>query len=482
MICKSFAYRGLMDFFEEISSIPRPTFQEGKIADYLCEFATQRGLEFYRDELNNVLIKKEGTKKRKNEAPILLQGHTDMVCEKNEGVEHNFLCEGLELYEDNGWLRAKGTTLGADDGVAVAIMLYVLDGAEGKLSTHPPIECLFTASEEVGLSGASGFDYSKISARRMINLDSPDENQIIAGCAGGQRITLTLASNTKEAEGKCFELRIKGLAGGHSGEDIHRGRANANKLLGRILLFLCEKTELYLHSVNGGTKDNAIPREARATLCVRDEEKLIDCVNDIYGQIKGELCEDDFGFELSLKPQKVPAVTFDREGTRKTVFMLATVEDGVFQMNNRISGLVEFSRNLGVVKTNEKERSVSFTFAARSPKASLLEESNRRLRAYADMLGMTLEYGNSYPGWEYVEHSLIRESYRDVFVRIYGENPEIAIIHAGLECGIIKERIPDMDMISCGPLVINLHSPDEALNIASFERFFDIILSVLKDK
>ena len=264
MLCKDFAYRGLVNYFEEISAIPRPSFHEERIADYLCALAEERGLEYYRDEIHNVFIKLPASEGREGEDAVLLQGHTDMVCEKNSDVEHDFLNEGIKLLEKDGWLRADGTTLGADNGVAVAAMLYILDGAEGNLPSHPPIECLFTVSEEVGLEGANGFDYSRVSATRMINMDSADESEIIAGCAGGVRsimsIRPTLDPAPENARALC--VFVSGLAGGHSGEDINRGRANANKLLGRILLSASKQADFRLVRIEGGSKDNAIPREA----------------------------------------------------------------------------------------------------------------------------------------------------------------------------------------------------------------------------
>ena len=289
MLAENFAYRGLIKYFEEISAIPRRTFHEEKIADYICDFARGRGLEFTRDKINNVFVRLPATAGRENEEAILLQGHTDMVCEKNADTVHDFDTDGLELYESDGWLRAKGTTLGADNGVAVATMLYILDGAEDNIPSHPPIECLFTVSEEIGLCGAREFDYSLVSATRMINMDSADERLIIAGCAGGQRTTLTLEPATERSIGAIVRLKMGGLAGGHSGEDIHRGRANANKLMAKLLYSLLEESGLRLVSFNGGTKENAIPRECEAVVLLDDAEVFIDKVLALSDSIKGSL-------------------------------------------------------------------------------------------------------------------------------------------------------------------------------------------------
>ena len=470
-----------MDFFEEISAIPRATYHEEAIAEYLCDFARKRELEYYTDELHNVLIKKSGSKGRENEPALLFQGHTDMVCEKNEGVEHDFLTDGIELIEtDDGWLKANNTTLGADNGVAVAVMLYVLDGADGRLESNPPIECLFTVSEEVGMEGAYGFDYSKISARRMINMDSADESLIIAGCSGGERTTLSFTPSKQKPCGTPLKISIKGLAGGHSGEDIHRDRANANKLMGRVLLSLAQKFDFSLSSMNGGSKDNAIPREAIAVITTERCEEAVKEIELLAEKIPPELSPDDSGFILSAEECAMPELVFDKESTEKITFLLATIPNGIFAMNHNIAGLVEFSRNVGVVHTDNESGRIEFLFSSRSPKPSQLVASVEQINAYAKMLGMDVKNGMAYPGWVYAEKSQIRDAYSEVYDEICGKKPEITAIHAGLECGVIKQNIPDMDIISCGPIVIDLHSPDEALNIASFERFFSIIKKLLE--
>ncbi len=469
-----------MRYFEEISQIPRPTFHEDKIADYLCTFAKERGLEYYRDAVHNVLIKLEGTEGRKNEPAILLQGHTDMVCEKNDGVKHDFLLDGIKLIEKDGWIKADGTTLGADNGVAVATMLYILDGADGHIVEHPPIECLFTVSEEVGMIGVYEFDYSKISARKMINMDSADESLIIAGCAGGQRSTLILGTELEDSVGNALKISVKGLAGGHSGEDVHKGRANSNKLMGRILLSISKKVKFKLVSINGGNKDNAIPRETSAVIVTQNEKDFIAELKKLESAIKEELCHDDVNFAMTVEPCTAPEKVLTDDIAGKAIFLLAAVQNGIFEMNRDIKDIVEFSRNIGVVKTSDDGREIRFTFSARSPKPTQLNASNEQLSAFADMLGMKVEYGISYPGWTYVQNSEIREAYVENYRGLYGKDPEITVIHAGLECGLIKEKLPDMDIISCGPIVVDLHSPDEALHIASFERFFTVIKNVLQ--
>ncbi len=478
MLGEKFAYPSLMHYFEAISAIPRPSYHEEKIADYLVAFAEERGLAYHRDSTNNVLINLPASKGYESKSPILFQGHTDMVCEKNEGVPHDFLRDSLKLYEKDGWIRAAGTTLGADNGVAIAAMLALLDGASEE---HPALQCLFTSSEEVGLDGAKAFDYSRIYARKMLNMDSADEHTITVGCAGGLRSTLTLPARKEACVAPLLKLRVTGLAGGHSGEDIHRGRANANKVMGRVLWTLSEEFgDLRLVSIHGGTKDNAIPRESEAVVCVENREGAMELVERISKEIKAELFADDRGFTLTAEPiADAVGESFDRESTETIAFLLVTVANGVFETNPALSGLVEFSRNLGIVDT--VENGVEVIFSSRSGRDSQIDASAASLDAYAKRLGGTVRHYNRYPGWAYAEDSEIRREYTAAYRKLYGKDPKVEVIHAGLECGIIKEAIPDMDMLSCGPVVLDLHSPDEALNKDSFERFFGLILEILKN-
>lgn len=477
MLIENFAYPKLLKYFEEISEIPRPSYHEEKIADHLVDFAISHNLKYYRDKLNNVLIDLPATEGKENSESILLQGHTDMVCEKNENVDHDFMSEPLKLYVKDGWIRAEGTTLGADNGVAVAAMLAVLDGA---CDSHGPIQCLFTASEEVGLDGAKGFDYTQIYARKMINMDSADEALIITGCAGGLRSTVTLPIERQASDGEVIKIQICGLAGGHSGEDIKLGRANANKLLGRALdRIFTRYPDTRLISVGGGTKENAIPREASAYILCEDAEKISALCESIEKEIRGELCADDERFSLTVISAESNLDPMTREWSDKIIFFLATIANGVFEMNQSLCEIVEYSRNLGIIKT-EKDR-FEAVVNSRSSMESRIDLSASELDSYARILGGVSSHYNRYPGWEYAEHSDIRDKYIKAFNSLYGNDPEVIVIHAGLECGIIKKAVPDMDMISCGPAVKNLHSPDEALNVASFERFFGVLLKVLSE-
>ncbi len=476
MILKdNFAYPKLMDYFEKISSIPRASYKEEKIADYLCNFAAERGLEYYRDAASNVLINLPASAGREHCAPLLLQGHTDMVCEKNAGVEHDFDRDALELHEENGFIRARGTTLGADDGIAVAVMLYVLDGGVGE---HGAVQCLFTASEEVGLDGAKSFDYSKIFARRMINMDSPEERVVIAGCAGGQRTSMTFDSTPRRCTGEVLRLTLGGLYGGHSGEDINRGRANANKLMGRLLYeLLADGT--YLVSVSGGSKDNAIPRECTAVLLTADAEALKEKCERLERSLKTGLSKSDEAFFLRLDFEGKKTLDCPEQSTAEAVmFIMHAVDNGIFDMNHNVEGLVEWSRNLGVVFCDAY--GAELVFSTRSSYPERLDLSEAELDHYARVFHANIRHYNRYPGWSFAPESGIRDEYIRAFKELIGYAPEVTVIHAGLECGFISEAVPDMDIISCGPNVYDLHSPDERMEKASFERFFTVVKSVIE--
>ncbi|MBQ9796214.1 MAG: aminoacyl-histidine dipeptidase [Clostridia bacterium] len=457
-------------FFEELCAIPHPSYHEERVADYLEAFAAARGLECYRDKLHNVLIKKPATPDMKHSEALLFQGHTDMVCVKTTDSVHDFMSDALQLYLDGDFLRAKGTTLGADDGIAVAVMLAVLDGA---LTSHPALECLFTAAEEVGLDGAEGFDYSKISARKMINMDSEDLGIVTAGCAGGLRSTLTLKYAAVPFVGTCIKINLQGLFGGHSGVDICTGRANANKLMGRLLAKLAAATKVNLVSICGGSKDNAIPRDCEATVAVSDAAVAIACIKDEAARISAELVADDRDFAVTACETEAPDQMLSDVDSAHAVALLATVDNGVKEMNRNVKGLAEWSRNLGVVKTEDGK--MEFVFAARSAMESRLDASIDELNALAALTGCTAAHYNRYPGWDYAPVSPLRDLYLRAYREVTGQDATVNVIHAGLECGIIFSKVPDMDVISIGPDMRDVHSPDERLNLSTVETLWKTI-------
>ena len=467
--------KSVFRFFEEISAIPRGSYNEAEIAAYLETFAAARGLECYRDQVNNVLIKAPASKGMEHCPPLMLQGHTDMVCEKNSDVEHDFTKDPLKLYLDGKYLRAKGTTLGGDNGIAVAIMLALLDG---EIVEHPAYECLFTTAEEVGLDGAHAFDYSRISARRMINLDSEENGVVTVGCAGGLRSDLTVKYKSVPFKGECVRVEIKGLMGGHSGVNIHCGRANANKLMGRILAAVQEKCQVCLVSLTGGSKDNAIPRESQACIAVPNGDLAIDVITEQAEMIAEELSEDDRGFTVTCRTEADDAVMMTPEQSRGVIALLNCVANGVLEMSRKVKGLVEFSRNLGVIEHRDGE--LSMIFSSRSSIEGQLDASIRELDLLAMMTGFESRHYSRYPGWSYAPKSPLREQYLKAYQEISGKDARVDIIHAGLECGVISSHLPDMDMISIGPDMKDIHSPDEALDLDSVEEFWKILEALIK--
>ena len=462
-------------YFEEISAIPRGSFNEKGIADYLVDFARARGLECHRDSMHNVLIKAPATAGWEQAAPLMLQGHTDMVCEKNGDVEHDFLKDPLELWLDGKYLRAKGTTLGADNGIAVAMMMAMLDGC---MKEHPALECLFTTAEEVGLNGAHAFDYSLISARRMINLDSEEQGIVTVGCAGGLRSDLTLEFRAVPVQSGCVRIAVKGLMGGHSGVNINSGRANANKLMGRILAALVEAQECGLVRLEGGSKDNAIPRECEAVLAVSDVDAAIDLLTDAAEALAKEMGEDDRSFTVVCESCEPESVMMDVETTRRAITLLACVTNGVMTMSPQVKGLVEFSRNLGVIRFEDQK--LTFVFSTRSSLEAQLDASIRELELWARLTGCTTKHHSRYPGWAYAPQSPLRDAYLQAYRALSGRDAKVDIIHAGLECGVISSHLPDMDMISIGPDMKDIHSPDEALDLDSVEEFWKLVEDLIR--
>ncbi len=460
----------VLRYFEQISAIPRGSYNEAGIADFLVAFAQARGLEWHRDQTNNVLIKAPASAGMETHVPLLLQGHTDMVCEKNRDVEHDFLRDPLSLYVEGSFLRARGTTLGADDGIAVAMMLALLDG---EIPRHPAYECLFTTAEEVGLDGAHAFDYSRIAARRLINMDSEELGVVTAGCAGGLRSDLTLEYRPEPFAGECLHVQIKGLMGGHSGENINSGRANANKLMGRLLAALERDMELHLARMEGGSKDNAIPRECEAWLAVPDAGAAAELLTGEAARIAQELGADDRRFELICEDCEPQACMMSAGDTRRAVALLVCAANGVLEMSRDVAGLVEYSRSLGVVRSEEGK--LTLVFSSRSSIEARLDASVRELDLLAGLCGCVTRHHSRYPGWSYAACSELREAYLAAYRRVTGDDARVNVIHAGLECGVIGSHLPGLDMISVGPTMHNIHSPDEALDLDSVAVFWRVL-------
>ena len=468
-------------YFEDLAAIPHGSGNESDVADWLVAFAHERGLEVVRDAWNNVLIRLPASAGREGEEPLLLQGHTDMVCEKNNDTVHDFTSDPLKLAVTDGWLHAVGTTLGGDDGIAVAAMMTVLDGG---VTSNPPIECLFTTEEETGLTGAGNFDYSLLRARRMINLDNEELDVLIAGCAGGIRSELSIPINTVPYALPRIEIVLKGLCGGHSGACIHMGRANANKLMARILNALYAAHPFRLVSMEGGSKDNAIPRECRAVIATETQEETLAFLAAYEKTVAAELGEEDRHFHLTTATSGAIATdrAMDTLATRRVLTVLTSAQDGVISMSHDVPGLVEYSRNMGVVRTDSERARFVCVFSTRSAIEAQIDASVAQLDMLASLVGAKTHHHSRYPGWSFAKESALRDTYCAQYRAVMGKDVQVTIIHAGLECGIIKNHLPDMDAISVGPDMQGIHSPDERMDLSSCERFWEILRRIIENE
>lgn len=465
----------LFRHFEEISAIGRSSGHEKEVSDFLVAFAQEHNLEVYQDAIYNVIIKKPGSQGFTHLPSVMLQGHLDMVCEKNAATLHDFEREGIHLIQEGDLLRADGTTLGGDNGVAVAMMMAIL---EDDTLVHPPLECVFTVQEETGLAGAIQLDGEKLQARTMINLDSEEEGIATVSCAGGMRVDFSRACFFEPCTGFGLWVHLRGLLGGHSGSDIHLEHGNANKLLGRILYSLYENVHFKLCEINGGNKDNAIPREADALISLPNEaavDAAIALIQKEAEAIAAELAEP--GFCIDVEP--APTSRAMSEATTQALLrLLMLAPNGVQNRNVEGGGFVVRSLNLGVVHTEDGR--VLLTFAPRSSVASLQELTKKELRLLGSLLDFQVEITSEYPGWAYAAQSPIREVFCDCYRELTGKELKCEAIHAGLECGLFCEKLPGLDAIAVGPDIRHCHTPDEVLDLSSFARTYELICAVLK--
>ncbi|MBN1468540.1 MAG: aminoacyl-histidine dipeptidase [Fusobacteriaceae bacterium] len=467
--------KSVMKYFEEISQIPRGSKNEKEISDFLVKFAKDRDLEVIQDNFLNVIIKKPATKGFENVPSIIIQGHMDMVCEKNQGTTHDFLKDSLKLRVEDGWIKATGTTLGADNGIAVAFGLALLDSKD---IPHPSLEVLITSDEEMGMSGAQNLDISMLNSKILINIDTEEEGELYVSCAGGARGVFEIPLTRVIKESGALHLKVRGLYGGHSGADIHLQRGNANKIIGRVLNALNKELELDLSHLNGGAKDNAIPREADAIFTVNNKEKALEIIKNCEKTFKNELRVSDKEVVLEIEDTKVEEV-FDRKNTEKIISLLNLHPNGVSAISLDIENLIETSLNLGVITI--KDSTIYFHSAIRSSILSKKIELIENLHLLGTSLNITFKDSAHYPAWSYRENSKIRDIFIDTFESINGKKPEIKAIHAGLECGLFDEKFEDIDMISFGPDIRNAHTPEEMVNIASVERVWNYFLKAIEN-
>ncbi len=477
-VIKDHEPRRVLEIFEELCAIPHGSGNEKGIADYIDAFASDLGLEVAHDETGNVFVRKYATAGYEDRDAILLQGHMDMVCEKNSDSEHDFMRDGLKLSVKDGFLWADGTTLGADNGIAVAMMLALLE-----TDAHPTLECLFTVEEETGLAGAKGFDCSVITAKKMINLDSEEDHQVTAGCAGGCRteVDFNYSPRLAPSDYKTVRIAVTGLSGGHSGAEIHCGKTNAVIAMGRLLGAAYERSKFNLIGINCDGKDNAIARECFASVATEKAGELRSIVMSEFEEMKKELAECDRGMsvDISITTPDSPIECIDEKTTGEMIAFLETVRTGVLKMSNQIEGLVEFSRNLGVAETDGEK--VKFTLSSRSSLEAQLDLSCRELDILSGLVGAVCRHYARYPGWEYAAVSPLRDKYIAAFKKLYGKELSIGVIHAGLECGILASKTEGMDIISVGPDMYDIHSPREHLSLASTNRIWNVLLDVVRN-
>lgn len=465
-------------YFDEVCQVPRPSKHEEKIRAYLLAFAEKHSLEVKTDEAGNVLIKKPATPGMESLKTVILQSHIDMVCEKNGDVEHDFLNDPIQTYVDGEWLKAKGTTLGADNGIGIATQLAVLAADDIQ---HGPIECLFTVDEETGLTGAFALKEGFMEGDILINLDSEDEGELFIGCAGGANTTAEFAYQIIDAPQDYFFFRvaIKGLSGGHSGDDINKNRANANKLLVRFLTQLQAKYDFYLCHIDGGNLHNAIPREAEALCAVpmKYKEPVRIDMNIYTAEIENEYSVTEPNLRTELSSESPVAKTIDRQVVKNLLKSVYAVHNGVYAMSQDMEGLVETSSNLASIKM--EEGCIRIVTSQRSSILSSRQDMSEMIRSAFELGGAKVTTGDGYPGWKPNPSSDILRVAVESYKRLFGVEPKVKAIHAGLECGLFLEKYPSLDMFSTGPTLRGVHSPDERMHIPSVDKFWQHLLDVL---
>ena len=463
-------------YFEEICAIPHGSGNTKLISDYLVAFAKEHELRYIQDENNNVILFGDGTCGMENHAPVILQGHMDMVCEKDADCPIDMATEGLDLTHDGNCVYAKGTTLGGADGIAVAMALALL---ADKTIAHPPIEAIITVDEEIGLLGAASIDLTEVKGRTLINIDSEEEGIFTVSCAGGATATISLPVDRRAVYGPCIRLAVDGLQGGHSGVEIHKNRANANKIMGEFMSRIQKLMPLCLTSFSGGSKDNAIPRSCQANLVAMGIH--LDRINAIAEELQAEVRAQYDEPEATVQAFDVDALggnSLSTESTAKVIGLLCSVPNGVQAMSADIEGLVQTSLNMGIAKLGDR---FITTFSVRSSVNQEKQDLLGRLEELAAFYDGSFTKRGEYPAWEYKKDSNLRDTMVRVYTEMFDKAPEVVAIHAGLECGLLSEKLPGLDSVSIGPQMHDIHTSRERLEIGSTERTWKFLLEVLKN-
>lgn len=467
-------------YFEELCQIPHPSYHEKKISDYCVEFAQKHGLEVHQDSIGNIIMIKEATPGYENVEPLILQGHLDMVCEKEPGCTIDFEKDGLSLMIDGDVITAQGTTLGGDDGIAIAYILAIF--ASNTLE-HPRLEAVFTVSEEVGMEGAHAIDLTPLKGHKLLNLDSEEEGYLLTSCAGGCSAIVTVPGEWEIRHGVSCELTVTGLRGGHSGAEIDKGRANSNLLLGRVLMALEGKVRYSIAAMAGGLKDNAIARETKAKLIVdgKDEEKLAELVAKVAAAVSKEYAVTDPDIKITAELLgEGEAKVLTEECRSRMLTLICLLPNGIQTMSADIPGLVETSLNLGILTLTEE--ALSLRYALRSSVQTARDFLAQKLELLTRQLGGSVAIEGAYPAWEFKKDSALRRDMVRVYKEMYGKEPVIQAIHAGLECGLLAGKISDLDAVSIGPDMKDIHTTEETLSISSTKRVWEYIIEVIRQK
>ncbi len=472
--------KDLWNKFADLNAVPRPSKKEDRVIEFMKNFGTSLGLETFEDEIRNVIIRKSATAGMENRKPIVLQGHLDMVCQKNNDTNFDFDTQGIDMYVDGDWVRARGTTLGADNGLGVAMMMAIL---ESKTIAHPAIDALFTIDEETGMTGALNLKGGILKGEILLNMDTEEDDEIGIGCAGGIDVTANRSYNEEETpEGSVgYIITVKGLNGGHSGMDIHKGLGNANKIMNRLLFDGFENFGLQISEISGGSLRNAIPRESNAKVIVAsmyDEAFMFD-MQEIIGDIKTEFKTMEPNLTIEIVKCDLPSKVMDlgvQEGLIRGIY---AAHNGVYRMSADIPGLVETSNNIARVIVKEGEITIQ-NLTRSSVESSKFDLANALRSAY-ELFGCEVECSGSYPGWTPNVNSEILDLLVKIYEKQNGSKPNVAACHAGLECGILGTNYPEMDMISFGPTIHGAHSPDERASISSSQKFYKFVLEILEN-
>lgn len=470
----------VFEYFEEICNIPHGSGNTKRISDYLVRFALDHKLRCIQDDSGNVVIFKKASPGYESKEPVIIQGHMDMVCEKEDDVVIDFDKEGLRLTVSDGIVKAKGTTLGADDGIAVAYALALLDSDSIE---HPPLEVVITVDEEIGMLGASAFDAGVLHGKTMLNLDTEDEGYLLVSCAGGATVNCTVSAKQKNIYGYSINISVSGLLGGHSGIEIHKGRASANQIMGRLLYKAISEFDIYLSDIAGGLKDNAIPRSCSCNLILGEDQDVYafnESLQAYADMIKKEISitDPDALIEIECSPIADIYLAYDIADTKRITTALYVLPGGVQKMSQNIPGLVQTSLNMGILKNLGDK--VVMSFSARSSVASEKDELVSRIRCVMDALSGSVSIEGEYPAWEYKEESRLRDLMIDIFKKQYEKEPIVYAVHAGVECGIFADKIPGLDCVSFGPELKDIHTPKETMDIASVQRVWKYLLEVLR--